>query len=253
MGIQFQPPAATAVTVTPTPAIPLTSPLRPEALKGMLALHPNRLFAQYVVDGATHGFHIDAKLSIGDESIIYDNLPSAAARPQVIREWLSKELQAKRIHGPFPEVPFGCMANPIGTVPKSKREFPITKFRTINHFSYAYGNTPSVNDSIDPADHSLTYMSFLDLAAAARRMGPGCFVAKVDIANAFRNLATHPSAHRYGFLVIDGKVYLDGAINFGCRASPKVFRLGRRGHQLGSATPLRRLAGGRDGRGYAPA
>jgi len=54
-------------------------------------------------------------------------------------------------------------------------------------------------------------------------MGPGCFVAKVDVANAFRNLATHPSAHRYGFLVIEGKVYLDGAINFGCRASPKVF------------------------------
>jgi len=99
-------PGVTTVPVTPTPAIPLTSPLRPEALKDMLASHPNRLFAQYVVDGATHGFHIDASLSIGDQSIIYE-----------------------------------------------------------------YGNTSSVNDSIDPADHSLTYMSFLDLAAVASSHG----------------------------------------------------------------------------------
>ena len=206
------------------PVVPVITSLIARNLEHMLSGHPNRALAAYVVAGATDGFRLNSDLEIERHATTPPNMPSAVSHPEVIRAWLEAELDAGRVIGPLDALPKGCMACPLGTVPKSKRS-ATPAFRMINNFSAEETNPTgqSVNSCIDKSEHGLVYMSVLDMAAAVRRYGRSAFVAKVDIRNAFRNLATHTSSHRYAFLTVDGQLFLDVAVNFGSRASPFVF------------------------------
>ena len=50
----------------------------------------------------------------------------------------------------------------------------------------------SVNDGIDPALCSLTYVTVDDAVSAILRTGKGAFIAKEDIKQAYRMVPVHP-------------------------------------------------------------
>lgn len=224
-GLWYQPPeprdSGKGVWTHP---VALTTSLNADIIERLLSDHPNRALAEFVVDGARHGFRLNSTLDVGRAGVAANNLSSAKDRPETVKKWLDKEVQAGRIHR-VDNVPPGCTANPLGAVPKDKR-MQTDAFRIIHHYSFDAQHFPeggSVNSHIDKVQHSLVYMSVLDFAAEVHRRGGGVFFAKADVRNAFRNLGTHRSAHRFAYIVVDGQVYLDAALSFGSRASPKIF------------------------------
>ena len=83
-----------AVTTVSTP---LVIPAWEDALKP----HPDRAFAQYILRGLRCGFRIgfDRSLHLQSSSA---NIVSAQLHPEVMDEYLGKELALGRMLGPFP-------------------------------------------------------------------------------------------------------------------------------------------------------
>ena len=73
------------------------------------------------------------------------NLLSAHQHPEVVDQYIEKELSSGRLAGPFPSSPFPYFrVSPLGVVPKKSPG----EFRLIQHLSYPSG--ASVNDYIPP-------------------------------------------------------------------------------------------------------
>ena len=75
----------------------------------------------------------------------------------------------------------------LGAVPK---KHSIDKWRLILDLSHPVGT--SVNDGIDPALRSLTYMKVDYAVQHVLALRRGCQLAKIDIEAAFRNIPVHP-------------------------------------------------------------
>ncbi|XP_048367316.1 uncharacterized protein LOC125441063 [Sphaerodactylus townsendi] len=119
------------------------SPVKVHAMIPLLQAYPNKLAAQFLLDGFTKGFRIP----FAGPRVPTDcgNLKSARDLPRVVEDKINKELQAGRIAGPFSSPPLpNLRVSPVGVVPKKTPG----EFRMINHLSYPTGS--SVNDGIDP-------------------------------------------------------------------------------------------------------
>ena len=175
------PPPGTSVHLLP----PLTErlPRWQQALAG----HPDRAFAQYVLNGIEHGFHVGFAHGsrLGPAS---RNMCSATLHPTVINSYISTELQEGRMAGLFPpgSVP-GLHINRMGVVPKGHTP---GRWRLITDLSHPEGE--SVNDGIKAELCSLKYTSVKAVAAAAQRLGQGAQLAKLDIKSAYRLVPVHP-------------------------------------------------------------
>ena len=96
--------------------------------------------------------------------------------PQLIRDWLNKEIQLGRMLGPFKEPPFpDLMCLPVGLVPKKDTD----EMRMIMHLSYPYGQ--SINDFIDPEKVSTSYQTFDDAVQLVIKQGWFCWLSKGDV------------------------------------------------------------------------
>ena len=132
-----------------------------------------------------YGFSIQCSLS---QSCFQSSNPkSALENPVAVSAKLAKELAAGRIAGPFGVPPFpDFMISPLGLVPKKTP----SEFRLIHHLSFPRGS--SVNDGISRALCSVNYASTDDAIKLVKQLGPGCYMAKTDIASAFRIIPIHP-------------------------------------------------------------
>ena len=93
---------------------------------------------------------------------------------------IKKELDAGRIAGPFRARPFHPFrVSPLGVVPKKTPG----EFGLIHHLSYPKGF--SVNDGISADHSSVSYATIHDTIRHIKALGPGCFLAKTDVKNAF--------------------------------------------------------------------
>ena len=81
----------------------------------------------------------------------------------------------------------------------------------------------SVNDGIDQASCSLSYVSIDDVAAAALRYGRGALIAKSDIAHAYRQVPVHPEDRSLLGMQWKGRQYVDCTLPFGLRSAPTMF------------------------------
>ena len=108
------------------------------------------------------------------------NCPSAEAHPQVVADYIRKEVTLGRFIGPFtPErVPAGTHLSKFGVIPKG--HIP-GKWRLIMDLSSPKGL--SVNDGIAPPLCTLRYVTVDEIAAVAATLGRG---AKLDIESAYR-------------------------------------------------------------------
>ena len=171
---------------------------------------------EFLISGFTHGFSIHFQ---GErKSRTANNLLSALENPSAVDTQLGKELEAHRLAGPFQSPPLSPFwISPLGIVPKKVPG----EFRLIHHLSFPKGS--SVNDGIPPEHTSFHYATMDGAIKLIKSAGPGCFLAKTDIKNAFRIIPIYPND--YGLLGMQwrGLYYYDRCVPMGCFSSCLTF------------------------------
>ena len=81
----------------------------------------------------------------------------------------------------------------------------------------------SVNEGVSKHLCSVQYVTVDDAALAAATKGQGVLLAKVDVAHAYRDIPIHPDDRWLLGMVWDDSMFIDMALPFGLRSSPKVF------------------------------
>ena len=147
---------------------------------------------------------------------------SALQHPQVVSDYLAKEVSLGRMLGPFPRESTTCLppvhVNRFGVIPKGHNS---GKWRLITDLSYPPGY--SVNDGIDASLCSLAYTTVDDIASVVVRLGKGALLSKVDIESAYRLIPVHPDDRTLQAVEWNGQLYVDPMLPFGLRSAPKIF------------------------------
>ena len=206
----------TADSLLPLEVMKVSTPLKVETWRAALRSHPDRRFAQYIVGGLEHGFHIGFDRSrhlVPSER----NLPSTNERVEEVTRYIEKELSLGRVVGPLRPNPI-WQVNRIGVIPKGHTP---GRWRMITDLSHPPG--ASVNDGIDPNVCTLSYVTVEAIAVAAEELGEGALLAKVDIESAYRLVPVHPEDRPLLAIRWKGDVYVDTRLPFGLRSAPKVF------------------------------
>ena len=84
-----------------------------------------------------------------------------------------------------------------------------------------------MNDGIDPALCSLSYVSVDTVATAAAALGPGALIVKVDTELAYRFILVHPNDHCLLSVEWEDRVYYNTKLPFGLTWSAVHFPLSR--------------------------
>ena len=94
-------------------------PLHLRVWRAALSDHPDTQFIAYIIDGMEHGFLIGFQQP-GPLRTAVSNCPSAEADPQVVADYIRKEVTLRRFLGPFTHesVPAGTHLGKFGVIPK---------------------------------------------------------------------------------------------------------------------------------------
>ena len=184
-----------------------------------LSWHPDRAFARYICEGLQSGFRIGFRYDSPLRSAT-SNMLSAADHPEVVTNYLQKEVSLGRMLGPFHDTSGlpQLHINRFGVIPKGHNT---GKWRLITDLSHPQDF--SVNDGIDPALCSLTYTSVDEIAETAAHLGPCALLAKVDIESAYRLIPVHPDDRPLQAVRWDNQIFVDPMLPFGLRSAPKIF------------------------------
>ncbi|CAB4003429.1 Hypothetical predicted protein [Paramuricea clavata] len=170
--------------ITPVAAV---TPLVLEEFTRELATYPLSK-RRYVLDGIRLGFRVGwepDRVSLRSRT---SNMRSASDHPDVVDAYLSSELAARRVAGPFTSPPVPLLhVSPFGVIPKNHQP---GKWRLILDLSSPAGH--SVNDGIPKDPYSLHYVKVDDAIRALVDLGPGALMAKFDVKAAYRNIPIHP-------------------------------------------------------------
>ena len=179
------------------------------------ATYPQR--AEQALRGIIHGVDIGYT---GDRSTARSsrNLKSALELPHVsamIDEIIRADVTNGTKAGPFDTPPSGdaFSFSPIGAVPKGGSW---EKIRVIHHLSYPFGGD-SINNSI--SDDILQLGRFDHACDAIRRLGRGCFLIKLDVEAAYKQVPVKRADRALLGLQWRGKFYYELALPFGLKSS----------------------------------
>ena len=117
---------------------------------------------------------------------------SSISQEVPVNKYLRKELDYQAILSPFPTKPFEWVrTNPMMVRPKKEEG----KYRVILDLSFPLGE--SVNQliprfSFDGAPYKLQLPTALDLAEIIADCGKGCYIYKLDLSRAYRQLPFEP-------------------------------------------------------------
>ena len=193
----------------------LPTPVSPEILSEYLQDYDQDLRSD-LVEGFTYGFRLG--FAGKHQNIISDNLKSTHDSPDLVSQKIIAELAAGRIEGPFHEPPFPHFrSNPIGLVEKKGG----SGYRLIHHLSFPEGS--SVNDFIPKEFSSVHYASIQDAIKSIMSFKGEVFLAKSDIAQAFRNVPVHPCEYPLLGMHWDGMFYYDKCLPMGAASSCSIF------------------------------
>ena len=174
---------------------------------------------RYVLDGIRLGFHVGLephRVSLRSRS---SNMRSALDHAEVVDEYLSAELAAGRLAGPFNHPPIPSLqVSPFGVIPKNHQP---GKWRLILDFSSPAGH--SVNDGIPKDPYSLKYVTVDDAIRSLVDLGPGALMAKFDVKAAYRNIPIHPDDRYLLGMKWRDRFYVDLVLPFGLRSDPFIF------------------------------
>ncbi len=179
-----------------------------------------------ILDGIVHGVAIDF---VGDRSVDRncENLKSALETPSVISKVskiIGDDVASGKTAGPFAYRPFSPFSlSPIGAVPKHGTD----KVRKIHHLSFPRGGD-SINASTIDAYQPL--QSFQTAAEHVRAAGKGCWLIKLDVEAAYRQVPVRPSDWSllgFKWRNADGveEYYYDRTLPFGLKSSCRLWEL----------------------------
>ena len=180
--------------------------------------HPDHTTVNHLLTGFSQGFKIGYSGPRAPKE--YSNLPCANINPSIIDKNMLKEVTLGHTAGPFHIPPFSNLqVYPIGVIPKKHS----SEWRTIFHLSYPKHRPTSVNAHIPPESYSLQYIKVDHAIAILQDLGPGCFMSKLDIKSAFRNVPVHPSDWELLGMKWEGLYFFDMVLPFGLRSAPFLF------------------------------
>ena len=197
---------------------PAPTPLRLTNWQEFIVAHPDRRYAEYIYRGLSSGFRIGFNRESVSLRSSVRNHPSAFENGSQVHDYIEAEREAGRLIGPLsqPLLPL-VHTSPIGLIPKSEPN----QWRMIVDLSYPFKN--SVNDGISSELASLSYASVDEAVDQILRLGRGTQLVKLDLKQAYRNIAVHPQDQHLLAVSWGGNVYVDGALPFGLRSAPKIF------------------------------
>ena len=193
----------------------MPTPVNPDRFNSYLEGY-DPILRHEVIAGFRHGFALGFT---GDPSGgLSDNLKTAKQHPNIVQTKIKIELDEGRFIGPFDTPPFSnYRTNPMGLVEKKGG----SGFRLIHHLSYPHGS--SVNDSIPREQCSVHYASIQDAIDSILHFDKPIFLAKSDIAHAFRNIPVHPDDYHLLGLQWEGEYYYDRCLPMGAASSCAIF------------------------------
>ena len=172
----------------------------------------------YLILGFSQGFSLEYQGP--RESFSSANLKSALDNPVVVQEKINKELDSKRVEGPFKNPPFdNFRISPLGLVPKKAPG----SWRLIHHLSYPDKKLNSVNAGISDESAAVQYAGIEQAIQRIKILGKNTYLCKTDIRSAFRIVPVNPKDFSLLGFKWNGHYYYDKCLPFGCRTSCKIF------------------------------
>ncbi len=165
-----------------------------------------------------HGFNVIDNIDFTNSPPVeVKNYPSASHAN--IAQRVQSQIQFEIEHGHYKRVDYKpAIVSALGDIPKKNS----SKVRLIHDCSRPSGN--AVNDRITP--DKFCYETLQD---AVDYVTPGCYLAKVDLAHAYRLVCVHPSnwpalGLKYRFPLEPHPSYMvDTRLPFGSPAAPSIF------------------------------
>ena len=143
------------------------------------------------------------------------NLGSALKDPRtraLVGAAIAKDVAAGKKSGPHTQRPFPFFSvSPIGAVPKG-----VDDIRVIHHLSFPYGGD-SINAGIER--EPLWLGRFDDACSAIVKARRGCFLIKLDVEAAYKQVPVRPEDRALLGLKWDGQYYYELVLPFGLRSS----------------------------------
>ena len=171
-----------------------------------------------ILEGIQYGVRIDytGAREVGRYAI---NQPNALSDPVVklkVTKIIEEDVSKGKKAGPFSSRPFpNLFCSPIGAVPKKGGN----GVRVVHNLSAPLGH--SINDEVIAISCSLGKVD--DATNAIKKFGRGCFLVKLDVEAAYKQVAVHPDdRHLLGF-TWEGKYYFELSLPFGLRSSCRIW------------------------------
>ena len=186
----------------------------------LLANHPEKEFTQFILNGIQLSFRVGFNYSQQVMKSKSRNMLSTLDHPTVVEAYIHNELTLGRLtYIPNPTNLPWYHASPIGIIPKKHKP---GKWRLIVDLSAPEGH--SVNDGIEKALCSLSYISVDNVAKTILQLGPGTLLGKMDVKEAFRIVPIHPSDRLLLAIQWKGNLYIDKVLPFGLRSAPLLLQ-----------------------------
>lgn len=197
--------------------VPVTTPFNVAGFKKALLHHPNRAFADYVIEVLTAGADLGVRNieQHGHKGTLFANAASALTNKTVVDAWLAKRImegsvvtiQDKR---DIPHLYFNKLAVKVGDKP-----------RVVCNLSHPYGE--SLNSCIDSTQTSLTYPRIAALVQVMQRWPETNAALSKDVRSAFHNVpVTIGQRHLLAFHW-RGHVYCMLRLALGIRSASKIY------------------------------
>ena len=171
----------------------------------------------FMVDGFTTGFALGVR---ADYDLVRGKTRLHPA-PLKLVEKLEEEVMKGRIIGPFDETPVADLhISPLHVIPKADSE----KVRMI--FNLSHPPKGSVNENIGEEMRSVSYCSVQDVGDClqARYLPGQVWMAKVDLADAYRIVPIRVDDWKFLGICVNGKYYIDRMLPMGAASSCKIFQ-----------------------------
>ena len=190
-------------------------------LELLLQEYPDRSFVDSLLEGLRSGFHTGL-LQIPARSFECKNNLSARRDPHTVKACLDSEVSKGYMIGPFKIPPFDCYrTSPLGLAERKYSD----KKRLILDLSAPYDNEEifSMNEVINKEDYSLSYVKIDDAISIIKSLGPGAWLSKTDMVDAFKQIPINPSLWPFYGAKWQDEYYFYTRLAFGSRSSPKIF------------------------------
>ena len=190
----------------------MPTPINLEVMRRLLEDYDNK---DYILNGIEQGFHIgfegpECATTCDNNKSVRDNLLETKFK-------IDHEVQLNRIEGPFKHIPF----DNFKISPLALREKSNGKFRLLHNLSHPYDES-AVNTNI-PESASTVHYETINSAIKIIQKYKISYLAKSDIADAFRIIPIHPSCHHLLGFKFQEKFYYDKCLPQGCSSSCKIF------------------------------